>query len=259
MTRALARTNFHSSALLRHLVDLGVAGAGDAGDAFAEKLGAWIHFADAISLSAVHTEPPAASSARRADQDHAEALRQQLERTRSQLSDSIQAGCFPGRHKIKSHIVVPEPILELPLDLGAAYAPYRRFHAAYQRDMELNIRPLRVNARDALARTNPRLRKLAELDACFEKILIERESKLLARIPGLLGKRFGELFHAHQQQLADAGLVDEPAHWVRPDGWLTRFVNEMQAVLLSELELRLQPAIGLIDAYNQDIDRISND
>jgi hypothetical protein len=118
--------------------------------------------------------------------------------------------------------------------------------------MELGIQPLRVNAREALAKASPRLRKLAELDAMFEKILRERESKLLSRVPILLGKRFTQLFNEHQQKLADAGQTDNPAGWTRPGAWLARFCNDMQMLLLAEADFRLQPAIGLMEAFKQD-------
>src|SRR4051794_26089177 len=56
MTRVSPRTNFHSSKLIRCLADLAIVDAVDPGNAFAERLGEWIHFADAISLSAVHND-----------------------------------------------------------------------------------------------------------------------------------------------------------------------------------------------------------
>ncbi|MFC3109460.1 DUF3348 family protein [Undibacterium arcticum] len=40
---------------------------------------------------------------------------------------------------------------------------------------------------------SPRLKQLADLDATFETILRERESKLLATVPVLLKKRFEQL------------------------------------------------------------------
>ena len=54
MTRALKRTQFHSSGLMRTLADLAVLETDRPVGAFAEKLGQWIDFADAIALCAVH-------------------------------------------------------------------------------------------------------------------------------------------------------------------------------------------------------------
>ena len=144
--------------------------------------------------------------------------------------------------------MLPTPRLELPIDLAATYAPYRRFYDAHQHDMELSIQPLRTNVRAALAKTSPRLRKLATLDAAFERILRERESKLLTKVPQLLKKRFEQLFKEHQQKLLDTQQADNPAAWTQAGAWLARFCDDMQMLLLAELELRLQPTLGLIEA-----------
>jgi hypothetical protein len=114
--------------------------------------------------------------------------------------------------------------------------------------MELHVAPLRVRVRNALKQVSPALKKLADLDAALESILHERESKLLSKIPVLLKKHFEQLFRAHEQNQLDSGQQDIPATWVQPAGWLAQFCSDMQTLLLSELALRLQPTIGLIEA-----------
>lgn len=259
MTRTIPRTRFHSSALIRCLADLEIAAAIDPGNAFAEHLGTWIHFADAITLSAVHNDGAAslqknqavkqASTAHDGQASAYAAARAEFDRIQSLLIDAIKKSCSPNPGK--SHIKLPAPEFELPMNLTAAYAPYRRFYEAHQRDMELSIQPLRFNVRDALAKASPRLRKLAELDAVFEKILRERERLLLSKIPLLLKKRFEQLFKEHQQKLIDAKQADNPAVWMQPGAWLVRFCADMQMLLLAEAELRLQPTLGLIEACNE--------
>ena len=252
MTRVVPRTNFHSSTLIRCLADLALIEAAGSAHGFAEKLGAWIHFADAIALSAVHSAGPARSSQSPAEaQVRARtAAGSAFKRIQGELTESVRKSFSPKLGK--AHIALPIPQLELPLDLAAAYAPYRRFYEAHQRDMELRIQPLRTNVREALATTSPGLRKLAELDALFEKILRERERQLLSTVPQLLKKRFTQLFNEHQQKLADTQQEDRPASWVQAGGWLARFCNDMQMLLLAEADLRLQPTLGLIEAFNQD-------
>jgi hypothetical protein len=253
MARVLPRTNFHSSKLIRCLADLDVLDTAESGNAFAEKLGQWIHFTDAIALSGVHGDSVAAPSKAppKAGQNSAcVAAGVELERVQTFLVNSITKGCSPnpGNTLIK----LPEPILELPLNIATAYAPYRRFYEAYQRDMEASIQPLRANVRAAVAKASPRLRKLADLDATLGKILRDRESKLLAKVPALLKKRFEQLFKAHQQRLADTRQADDPAGWMKAGGWLARFCKDLQMLLLAEVELRLQPTMGLIEAFKQD-------
>jgi hypothetical protein len=222
----------------------------DPGNAFAETLGQWIHFADAITLSAVHNDGIPQGEQVVAHITAAAAAAAEFERVQAFLTNSIAKSCAPNPGK--THIKLPTPALELPMDVAAAYVPYRRFYEAHQRDMELSILPLRTNVREAVAKASPRLAKLAELDMTLEKILRDRESKLLSKIPVLLKKRFEQLFKEHQQKLLDTNQADNPAGWVQAGGWLARFCNDMQMLLLAELELRLQPAMGLIEAFKQD-------
>jgi hypothetical protein len=232
----------------------------DPGNAFAETLGQWIHFADAIALSAVHNDGIASPRRIHAGIPHGEqvvahitaaaATTAEFDRVQAFLTNSITKSCSPKPGK--THIKLPTPALELPMDVAAAYAPYRRFYEAHQRDMELSILPLRTNVREAVAKASPKLAKLAELDMTLEKILRDRESKLLSKIPVLLKKRFEQLFKEHQQTLVDTHQADTPAGWTQAGGWLARFCNDMQMLLLAELELRLQPAMGLIEAFKHD-------
>lgn len=249
MTRALPSTNFHSSTLLRCLADLALVDAVEAGNGFAERLGEWVHFTDAITLSAVHATPANQTASLSSAQAAIQAA-EEFNRVQAMLANSITKSFAapPG----KSFIALPVPPSELPVDLGAIYLPYRRFHEAHQRDMELAIQPLRTHVRSVAAGASAALRKLAELDAVLEKILREREKVLLAKVPVMLRSRFEQLAREHQGRLNDAGQADDLAAWTRSGGWLARFCNEMQTLLLAELELRLQTTQGLIEALQQD-------
>ena len=245
MTRDLPRTNFHSSQLIRCLAELDLLeGAEPAGD-FADELGQWMHFTDAIALSSVLESGLANVPAPRPEVHAASGARlaAEFERIRAFMVSSITKSCAPkgGNTPIK---------LPLP-DLEISYAAYRRFYEAHQRDMELSVEPLRVNLRAALAQASPRLRKLAQLDAVMEKFLRERESRLLARVPLLLQKHFDAEYAAHQDQLAASGHPDNLAAWLQAGGWLARFCQTLQTMLLAEAELRLQPSAGLLEAFNQ--------
>lgn len=251
MTRALQRTNFHSSRLIRFLADLSLVDAVEPGNAFAEKLGLWVDFTDAITLSAVHGANAARPSdaAPVAQVDIGDALKRVRTRLESSITKSGSASAGGTR------IAFPAPVLALPIDMTTAYAPYRRYYAAHQRDMDLSIPPLRVNVREVLAGASPALKKLAALDAALDGILSEREEKLLGTLPLLLKKRFVQLCTAHQQGLVELGRADNPALWMQAGGWLARFCSDLQTVLLAELDVRLQPALGLIEAFNQEIEK----
>ena len=233
MTRAQTRTHFHSSRLVRTLSDLALLAPVGAGGAFAEKLGQWVGIAGAISLRATHSPNPAGA---KFDSSPAArvAVGEEFARMRSALEDAItQRG--------------------LPQGVATDYEPYRRYYAAQQRDMDVNVRLLRAKVRDVLTKASPALKQLAALDAALDAILAEREGRLLSKVPKILEKRFDQLLKAHQQRLLATQQADHPDFWMKPGGWLARFCHELQTVLLAELDVRLQPTLGLIEALNNEI------
>lgn len=251
MTQPLPRTGFHSPRFIHLLADLANDGSSATANgehskhskqSFAERLAQWLDLTAAIALSgALHAKAGSTPEASpRADDGLESQLTSQLASVRSALAESITADGVlrPGKVRIK-----------LPAPTAAAdFAPYRRYYAAHQRDMEASIGPLRASVRVALARHSPALRQLAELDAVLDKVMNERERNLLATVPQLIEKHFEQLRATHRQRLAEAQQADDPAQWMLPGGWLARFCQDMQGVLLAELELRLQPVAGLIEA-----------
>jgi Protein of unknown function (DUF3348) len=121
---------------------------------------------------------------------------------------------------------VSEPV-HLPDD---SFAPHRQHCQALQRHMGLKIATLRAQVRQVLAHGAASLRQLAELDAAWEQMLTARETKLLSTVPAWLEKRFEHL---------------------RGTGELARYAPEQQAVLLAELNVRLLPVVGLLEAFAQ--------
>ena len=57
--------------------------------------------------------------------------------------------------------------------------------------------------------------------------------------------------------MAERALEDNPDLWMQPGGWLTRFAEELQSVLLVELDLRLQPTEGLIESLDKEVPHFS--
>ena len=253
MTRALTRTNFNSSRLIRVLADLALIDAAESGGAFAERLGLWVGFADAITLRAAHdtelASPPNSTS------EHTFVARQAIikEFTRVRTSLTLAIANSQSASGVRSRIALPSPTVGVSIEDTTAYEPYRRYHLAHQRDMELNVRPLRLKMREVLAKASPTLKQLADLDAAFDRILSERESKVLSALPSLLEMRFRQLLKVHQTTRIDHQDADSPDSWTKSGGWLARFTSELQAVLLAELDIRLQPTVGLMEALNNEI------
>ena len=242
---AQPRTNFNSSKLVRFLADLAMPdSSAHTTPAFAQRLGQWVSFTDATALYAVLESGTAPATARSAPDGLV--AKEALARVRAALVDAIQRGCTPALGAARIKFPVP-PSDALP-DLATAYAPFHHFYLALQREMEAKLGPLRTAVRQALQGASPALKQLAALDAALEKILSERERRLFGTVPVLLERRFEQWLKTHQQTLAANGQADDPATWMRPGAWLASFRDEMRSVLLAELEIRLEPSTGLVEA-----------
>ena len=253
MTRAFTRTNLHSSKLIRVLNDLALLDAVEPGTAFAERLGLWLDLNDAITLCAAHNAATARQQTMPSQVMSVKpvAIGDELAAVQAALANSITKGSsLKGG---QARMALPSPKLDEPLEIATAYEPYRRYYLAHQRNMDSSVGPLRARARELLAKASPALKTLAALDAVFDGVLCDRESKLLAKLPSLLEQRFGQLLKTHQQALIETQQADDPAGWMKPGGWLVRFCHELQTVLLAELDVRLQPTIGLAEAFNNEM------
>lgn len=243
-------TNLHSSRLIRIFADLAIVDTVEPGISFAERLGRWLDHHDAITLCAAlnagTSSPPVMPSG--AQSVAAVAIGDEVAQVRAALVNSITKS--DTRSVGRAGIELPTPTPGEPMETAPAYEPYRRYYLSHQRDMELSVRPLRSHVRDVIARASPALSKLAALDAVLDGVLSDRESKLLSTVPLLLERRFGQLLKAHQQMLIETQQVDSPDVWMKAQGWPARFCNELQMVLLAELDVRLQPTVGLIEAFN---------
>lgn len=232
MAPGLPRTSFNSSRLVRVLADLDIPGGADGKQSFAERLAQWLDFTDAISLSAA-LKPVAA---RGGDGPAGEpcskmaAVQAEVARVQAALIQSI------GSNEA------------LRGDGVADFSPFHRAYLAQQRSMDGSIGPLRAKVRSALSGLSPALGQLAALDAVMEETLRARERNLFMGLPLLLERRFEQLRRGHLALLAEARVEDRPELWTQPGGWLARFRGDMQNVLLAELDLRLQPVLGLIEA-----------
>lgn len=181
---------------------------------FAEGLGRWLGWKQALALSAAlqapATKPRAAASPAAAEA----ALEREFTRVQTRLQrliedDGAQAG-------------------------DTLFAPFRRHCAAVQQTMEADISVLRAQARAVLAQQSPGLGRLAALDAVMEDVVDSHEQSALAIMPTLLERHFTRLRQTHE-----AG---------NSRGWLNQFRNDLHQALRSELALRLQPTQGLLDA-----------
>ncbi|MDE2442512.1 MAG: DUF3348 domain-containing protein [Betaproteobacteria bacterium] len=245
MTGGFSHATFNRSGLVRILSET-IPDTIDPKYDLGERLGQWLDFTDALALySALNSSAGASSAIQINAKSSTRLLNDQLARVRRNISESIlNDGIFSAG---TARIRFPAPLPQATAESASDFTPYHRYYLAHQRDMSTAIGALRTSARKALADSAPPFHQLAEVDACFEKILAARERNLLATIPVLLARRFAQRYQNHRDSLTDAA-GDDPAHWTQSGSWLEAFCRDVQAVLLSELELRLKPVAGLIAA-----------
>lgn len=278
MTRALPRASLYSASLVRFLTENALLAPARQAEDVGQRLGDWLDFRQAIALHGVL--PPDTASASQAAPLPAhvqrmapltpEALAKHVDKVRAQLVESITQGAPAGSGLTR--IDMPAPVLDEPVEIKTAFEPYRRFVAAHQRQMENTLRSLRAQLRLQLSKQGNAGQQLAALDTAFENILAEREAALLAKTSKLLEKRFVQTLKAHMQlqvQAKPAALATETADGLTdahedninampsvtndtpkadPSSWLMPLRQTLRQALLAELDTRLQPTLGLLEA-----------
>jgi Protein of unknown function (DUF3348) len=223
---------------------------------FAERLGLWLGVFDGITLHATLESIKTLDEEKSSDVLLARTppLEEEFHRVRSALVKAITASTASPASEKRVRDPMPPPIAATKTAAGDdGYAPYRQRYLDQQRQMALKIDALRVHVRQTIAKVSPQLAQLASFDTVMEQMLGGREKKLLATVPVLLERRFGHLRKAHQLGLATAQQQDAPALWIQPGGWQEVFGKELQEVLLAELEVRMQPVVGLIEAFSNEV------
>jgi len=212
-------TGVTGSALIRLLARLTDVDVPASRQTFAERLSRWLGWTDAIGLSAALNGAPAQAPAAPVSLGADEG---EFTRVRNAL---VKAIATTGGE---------------PIDAADGFVPLRRHYHAQQQAMEMSIGALRERLRARLAGRSPGMSRLAAVDAVMEQVLGARERALLSSVPVLLEKHFERL----RQADADADVAADAA-----DGrWMEVFRRDMHSVLLAELEIRLQPAAGLLEA-----------
>lgn len=195
--------------------------AGEAdGPDVAERLSLWVSAFDAIGLQAAHQSIRTVQTAlpgKRSDPRPAgaDALTAELQRVRTTLARAVTQD-MPGAAEAE-----------------AGYAPYQQRHLELQRRMALAIAPLRDHVRHTLSRVSPGMRQLAALDAMLEQVVGPREQQLLQTVPAFLQRRY------EQRRREDAD-------------WQESFGKDWRESLLAEVDLRLEPVAGLIEALGNE-------
>jgi hypothetical protein len=202
-----------TSQLAGLLGEAAAAETGPAGEDAAQRLGQWLGAFDAVSLRSALRAIGSPGAAGTASAGSPAALAARADPEQVRVLEQDLAQVREALAKLAA------PDADAALD--------RRRHLELQRTMEPRIGRLRDRVRQALAKASPRLARLAALDAAMEQAFSAREQKLLVTLPALAERR-----------LAERGQAAEDA---------------LRQVLLAELELRLEPVRGLIEAFRNEV------
>lgn len=230
---APSRSSIHSTRLVRLLQDLLPAPASPPGGDVAERLSHWLGAFDAVQLDGALQAIESYSGQARSPGQPVDvgALRAEVQA----LKDALAALAAPPQPPVRSgsalrgrladRSVLPDPQTPVPQDQG--YTPHLQRYQELQKQMDTRVAECRARLRQALAKGSPRLRQLSALDAVMEQLLATREPRLLASVPVYLERRF--------EQRRQGGNPDVFAH-------------DLREALSAELQVRLQPLLGLIEA-----------
>ncbi len=264
MLEPTRRTPVRGPTFVRLLAELADAELAPPRQALSDSLSQWIDWTHALALAS-------ALDARAADgsvDERADSEREADERSAVAGADEE---CAQVRTTL-ARAIAADPAFAMPepragQGVGAAGPDdrdggfYRQRYLVLQQTMEAHIARLRARLRERLALRSGEVARLAALDAVMERALARRERSLLAAAPALLGARC-ERLRAQAQEAASiadtaegaAAAVPASASVSAPGSWAPAFRRDMQHLLLAELDLRLQPAEGLLEALRTTAD-----
>ena len=234
--------DLHDAPLLRFWAEHGLLKLKSPPQDLGERLASWLDVRQAIQLrqqleSRVEPVKP------KVTQEVVD-LRAQLDELRVTLQDAILKDQFaPGFWRNP----MPDQVLVLPLIWDDLWEPYRRYLMDHQKQMSLLLGRWRRQARSKLLSAGGELQMLARLDAVYDLALSAKEARLLATLPMRMGQLWARRVSVHVPSSPDGESTTAKSVSIPP--WLTQFENDLRLSLMAELELRLQPLWGLVEAF----------
>lgn len=252
MSKPVGHNSPKSSRLLRNLGELGVLKSQPAEKQFGSRLGRLIDLSDSIALADTlkQVSKPVAVDEQVTGIKQGERLKTDfLERRSSMVSFIVRS--FSDLDTVDAEVAqapfgLPRLSDEILGDEG--FKPYQRFYALHQSEMELQVGRFLALVREQIGESNSKLTRIVTLDSALFETLQSYCRKQLAQVSVLLEKRFQTLKESQIVTGKDDVQPSRAEDWLLPTGWLSVFYREMQNLLLAELDLRLQPLLGLIEA-----------
>ena len=132
---------------------------------------------------------------------------------------------------------VPSAATGVRTETLLTFAPYQRFYSAHQLNMAVAVDETSDLLRRSMAAISDKLFRLAELDRLLQESL-EAQTRKQYKVSIKVLERYFKSTLAKSKEPTDA-------NWIHP------FLNIMREMLLAELDTRLQPTIGLLEALNE--------
>jgi hypothetical protein len=254
-----------SSRLQRILLDLAVVNFEHSTTLFADQLGELISLSDAIvlaeSLRGLKKKPftPLPN-----DDDAKTIFMQARAAMLAFIIDSFTLEGDEGARVGTSPFILPRPNRDTLNDPNAGFVAYQRFYSLHQSEMDHRVLTLRRQLQQIMSGRSTELAQLATLDSSMAETMVDFSRRTFAGVSYLLAKRFYYLHQQYRDTQAENVDVnpesansaqDEAVRCLQKGAWLDRFIREMQAILLAELELRLMPVIGLIEALEFEVEK----
>ena len=245
MAQAQLQLPQNGSRLIRLVTDLTTSNRYETHKHFTERLAQLIDLSDSIALASAHHtietmtfEPKAVTT---------EAVNGDFLETRRVITQSVSNSFLPdpGPGRIK----LPDALTNTGEDAASACEPYLVFYAAHQGQIGLQIQRLQSRTREAATGLAPGLARLCVLDKTLGDPLAVHSRKIYGVIPRRLGIHFQQRFEECRLRTADQ--ADQADCWMELH---EQFCTEMRGLLLAEIETRLQPVLGLIEAINENLE-----
>jgi len=255
MTQATLHNPVRGSKLVRFLSEYEMSNIQVSHKNFAQRLGLLVDLSDSVTLSESLRAIP--KMARRAAgtlvEVGSDGLVQEFLKQRSIILKSIVKSF--DYNAVFIQFKLPTPQSGTSIAEAINFDQYQRFYLLHQSELDFKTEKIRILARKVISEYSINLAQLAELDKTFSQSMVTHTRKRFSVVPKLLKVRFEQLYSEHCETYKESTCVDQPLSWINEKGWLTQFYSEMQQLLLAEFEIRLQPIIGLVEAYNEEIEK----
>ena len=234
-----------SSRLLRELSELGLLNRLPREQQFGARLGRLIDLSDSVTLAETLRFVKRVSEGIEPgiEQGLAGRLKELFLFERTSMVEFIVRSFVPLNQDGPDRPVPPFrlPIPDKALSHQEQFKAFQRFYALHQSEIEHQVGILIGQVRKQISSGSERLNQVVVLDKALTDTLQTYYRRQFAQLPRYLESRYRT-------------LVDP--EFGGSESGLSEFLRELQRMLLAELELRLQPVLGLVEACeNEEIKR----